>query len=45
VVLHDPRNGYEAPTILPRPDGTPAVDAATPESPELPPVAAEPVAV
>jgi hypothetical protein len=45
MVLHDPRNGHEAPTIVPRPEGTPAVGEAAPESPALPPVAAEPVAV
>ena len=43
VVLHDPRNGNEASTILPRQVGTPA-QTETP-APELPPVAAEPVAV
>jgi len=49
VVLHDPRNGYEAPTILPRPAHStiapPAAAAEAPEAPELPSVAAEPVAV
>ena len=45
VVLHDPRNGAEASTILPRPEGTPAVGDAAAEPPALPPVAAEPVAV
>ena len=42
--LHDPRTGAEASTLLPRPVGAPAVDAAP--APELPPVAiVEPVAV
>ena len=42
--LHDPRTGVEAPTIVPRPVGVPASDAA-PESEHAPLPAVEPVAV
>jgi fatty acid desaturase len=43
-VLHDPRNGDEASTILPRAAGAPAA-VAEEAAPALPPVAVEPVPV